>query len=79
MKRIEVEIEPAKKNPNMESQIINFLKSKKKPILVSDLYVKFPNVSDRHIRTIIFRLTKIGVIDDSKKCECGQTRLVKLA
>ena len=62
----------------LETQIINYLKKQKKPILVSDLYATFPNYSDRNIRTIIFQLTKRGHIDDSHKCECGITRLIRL-
>jgi len=79
MRRV-VEVRRPKIAPKLtvETRILEYLKKQKKPILVSDLYSAFPNDSDRNIRSVIFKLTKRGHIDDSHKCACGMTRLIRL-
>lgn len=77
MKRIDVELTKDIKKETLTDKIIAYMIKHKKPILVSDLYAVFPEYSDRNIRTIIFKLTKQGKIDDSHKCECQITRMVR--
>ena len=79
MKKISVEVEELL-NPKLSltQHIIIAIQKEKNPMTSSELYDKLPNYSQRAIRQIITELAKKKILNESKFCQCGRTRLLEL-
>ena len=79
MKKISVEVEELL-NPKLSltQQIVLIIQKEKNPITSNELYDKLPNYSHRGIRAIVTELIKKKILNESKFCQCGRTRLLEL-
>lgn len=79
MKKISVEVEELL-NPKLSltQQIIIALRKQKNPITTNELYEFLPDYSQRGIRAVVTELVKKKILNESKFCQCGRTRLLEI-
>ena len=79
MKKISVEVEELL-NPKLSltQQIVLVIQKEKNPITSNELYEKLPNYSQRGIRATVSELIKKKILNESKYCQFGRTRLLEL-
>ena len=80
MKKISVEVEELL-NPKLSltQQIIIALRKEKNPITTNVLYDLLPDYSQRGIRAVVTELVKKKILNESKFCQCGRTRLLEIS
>jgi hypothetical protein len=79
LKKISVEVEEIL-NPKLSltQKIVIEIQKSKEAMTVSEIYESLPTNSQRAIRAIVTELINKKILNDTKYCQCGRTRLLEL-